>query len=123
LPLVLDVIRRRAEAVGPTLLREPVGVARKAADHLESWWAEAGARGGWLHEAGARRFAVTLGRTLALAILTEHAAWSLANEADGRCAEAARRFARLGVDRLVDVPRPPGPTTALALGEAIELER
>jgi alkylation response protein AidB-like acyl-CoA dehydrogenase len=122
LPLALTVIRRRVESVEATSLREPVGVALKAADHLESWWADAGARGAWLHEAGARRFAMTIGRTLALAILTEHAAWALANESDGRCAEAARRFARLGVDRLVDVPRPPGPTTALALGEAIGLE-
>jgi alkylation response protein AidB-like acyl-CoA dehydrogenase len=122
LPLALALIRRRVEGAFATSLREPAGVALKAADHLESWWADAGARGGWLHEAGARRFAVTLGRTLALAMLTEHAAWALAHEGDGRCAEAARRFARLGVDRLVDVPRPPGPTTALALGEPIELE-
>ena len=122
LPLALTMIRSRADAVDATALREPVGVALKAADHLEYWWANAGARGAWLHEAGARRFAITLGRTLALAILTEHAAWSLAKESDGRCAEAARRFARLGVDRLVDVPQPPGPTTALALGEAIRLD-
>jgi alkylation response protein AidB-like acyl-CoA dehydrogenase len=122
LPLALALIRRRVEGAFATSLREPAGVALTAADHLESWWADAGARGGWLHEAGARRFAVTLGRTLALAMLTEHAAWALAHEGDGRCAEAARRFARLGVDRLVDVPRPPGPTTALALGEPIEFE-
>lgn len=123
LRLALEEIRRRVQGVEPAVLREPVGVALESADHLESWWSDAGARGGWLHEAGARRFAMTLGRTLALALLTEHAAWALANEADGRCAEAVRRFARLSIDRLMDAPHPPGATTALALGEAIEVER
>jgi alkylation response protein AidB-like acyl-CoA dehydrogenase len=122
LRFALEEIRRRAEAVERPSLREPSGMALRSAAHLESWWAEAGARGAWLHEAAARRFAMTLGRTLALALLVEHADWSLEHERDARSAEAARRFARLGVDRLVDAPRPPTATTRLALGERLDPE-
>jgi len=120
LGLVLEEIRRRAEAASHGSLREPCGAALRSADHLESWWADAGARGAWLHEAAARRFAMTLGRTLALALLVEHADWAIAHERDARSAEAARRFARLGVDRLVDVARPPAATTQLALGGPLD---
>ncbi|MCZ7670156.1 MAG: hypothetical protein M5U34_24775 [Chloroflexi bacterium] len=35
-------------------------------------------------EAGARRFALTLSRALQLALLVEHAQWSLTHEQDGR---------------------------------------
>ena len=120
LPVVLEEIRRRAEGVSHPLLREAAGKALRAADHVDSWWADAGERGAWLHEATARHFALTLGRTLALALLVEHADWSLTHERDARAAEAACRFARLGVDRLADVPRPPEATTSLALGEALD---
>jgi len=122
LPPVLEEIRRRAEAANHASLREAAGVALRAADHIESWWSEAGVRGPWLHEAAARHFALTAGRTLALALLVEHADWALAHERDARTAEAARRFARSGVDALCDAPRPPLATTRLALGEALDPE-
>jgi len=119
----LEQIRRRAEAATHGSLREASGVAQRSADHLESWWSDTATRGAWLHEASARRFALTLGRTLALALLIEHADWALANERDGRAAEAARRYARSGVDLLCDAPRPPLATTRLALGdEALDPE-
>lgn len=51
---------------------------------------------------GARGFAMTLGRTLALALLARHADWTLRAENDPRPLAAARRFARLGIDRLVE---------------------
>jgi hypothetical protein len=73
-----------------------------------------------LQEAAARRVALTIGRTLALALLIEHADWALANERDARSAEAARRFARAGVDKLSDAPRPSDATTRLALGELLD---
>jgi len=120
LPLALEEIRRRAEAIEHPCLREPSGVALRSAAHLESWWADVGTRGPWLHEAAARRFAMTLGSTLALALLVEHADWALDHDHDARSAEAARRFARLGVDRLVDAQRPPIATSHLALGERLD---
>lgn len=52
--------------------------------------------------AGARGLAMTLGRTLALALLARHADWTMRVENDPRPMAAARRFARLGTNRLVD---------------------
>lgn len=122
LPPLLEAVRRRAEGAAHASLREACGVALRSADHLESWWADAGTRGPWLHEAGARRVALTIGRTLALALLIEHADWALANDRDARSAEAARRFARAGVDKLADAPRPPDATSRLALGQHLDPE-
>ncbi len=51
-------------------------------------------------EAGARRFALTLGRALALAKLIEQAQWSLAVEGDGRPRAAACRFAQTAVNQI-----------------------
>jgi len=98
----LEALRGRARRAAHASLREPAQQALAAADHLERWWQSAGARGPRAHEAGARRFALTLGRSLALALLVEHAEWSLAHERDARASEAARRFARIGVDALRD---------------------
>ena len=50
-------------------------------------------------EAGARRFALTLGRSLALSRLSEHAQWAL-GQGSGRARAAALRFAQEGVDRI-----------------------
>ena len=55
-------------------------------------------------EADARRIALTLGRSLALALLARHADWSLAHEGDARARAAAVRFARHGVDLLGAAP-------------------
>src|SRR6185295_1275356 len=51
-------------------------------------------------EAGARRFAMTLGRIMELALLIKHAQWAQQNGNDGRASAAARRFASAGVDLL-----------------------
>ena len=69
-------------------------------------------------EAGARAFALTLGRSLALAALVRHAQWSIDHEHDGRARAAALRFARHGVDRMDDA----GPLgDARALGDDLPL--
>ena len=54
-------------------------------------------------EAGARRLALTLGRTMELALLARHAQWSLQHERDARALAAARRFAAAGIDLLADM--------------------
>ncbi|MEZ4539546.1 MAG: acyl-CoA dehydrogenase family protein [Chloroflexota bacterium] len=54
-------------------------------------------------EAGARRFAHTIGRALSLALLVEQAQWSLVHEADGRARAAAVRFSRAPIDLLVAI--------------------
>jgi alkylation response protein AidB-like acyl-CoA dehydrogenase len=75
------------------VLADPAMAIRAALDHAEAWWAGA-------EEAGARRFALTLGRTLALALLARQAQWALDRERDPAPAAAAARFAAHGVDRL-----------------------
>jgi hypothetical protein len=53
-------------------------------------------------EAGARRFAMTLGKSLELALLVGHAQWCLDHGFGPRTAAAARRFAQGGVDQIAD---------------------
>ena len=48
-------------------------------------------------QAGARRFALQLGRAVELALLLEHAQWALDTEGDEYPAVLARRFAAHGV--------------------------
>ena len=110
-------IRARAGAARDAKLAEPLRAARAAADHVEAWWAAAPARGALASEAGARRFALTLGRSLALALLVEQAQWDLDRDGDARCAEAARRFAQNGVDLLLDEAADAAATARLALDE------
>jgi acyl-CoA dehydrogenase len=72
---------------------EAAQVVRAALDHAASWFAEAK---GDAMEAGARRFSLTLGRIMELALLIKHAHWSL----DPKTVGAAQRFASLGVDHI-----------------------
>lgn len=76
----------------------------RAGDWLERT-SSAGADGRAEVEAGARRFAMTLGRAAELALLVRHAQWSLDHERDARARAAARRFALHGIDLLADADR------------------
>jgi alkylation response protein AidB-like acyl-CoA dehydrogenase len=87
----------------PRLL-EGMKAAHAALDRSQQW---IGSTQGEAVEAGARRFAMTLGRAYALLLLSRHAQWSLDHEHDERALHAARRFARNGVD-LVGVEDLPG---------------
>lgn len=114
--LALDVLRAlRDEATLPALegrlticaryvqhpeLSTAVATAQAAAVHARQWLQEAQAQGQPALEAGARRFALTLGRALALALLAEHAQWALDHEADPRPLAAAQRFARSAIDHI-----------------------
>jgi acyl-CoA dehydrogenase len=82
-------------------LATPIAATRDALDHALGW------AGGVMSEparleAGARRFALTIGRALELAYLCSHAQWCLDHGRGGRGAAAARRFAAHGVDQLSD---------------------
>ena len=55
-----------------------------------------------LLEAGARRFAMTLGRVSELALLVDHAQWCLDHGKGERALAAARRFARSRIDLIED---------------------
>jgi alkylation response protein AidB-like acyl-CoA dehydrogenase len=93
-------IERAAKGVRDAKLVECVRVAREAFQHARAWVGETFVSDRGALEAGARRFAMTLGRSLALALLCEHAQWSLEHERDGRARAAALRFVRHGVDRV-----------------------
>ena len=82
-------------------LAKPGEAARAAVRHAAAWAAEAMAQPDRL-EAGARRFAMTLGRSLELALLVGHAQWCLDHGHGARTAAAARRFAMTGVDQILD---------------------
>ena len=83
----------------PDLVRISAQVER-AVEQAEAWLAEAKEE---RLEGGARRFALTLGRAVELALLARHAQWSLEEEKDSRALAAARRFAAHGVNRVVDM--------------------
>ena len=71
----------------------PARTVRDALGRAEAWWVRA-------EEAGARRFALTLGRTLGLALMARQGQWARAAEQDPQPAQAANRFAAHGVDLL-----------------------
>jgi len=102
----LDCLKRELETCAREARDARLAPARAAAlsafEHAESWLARASAEGPTNVEVGARRFALTLGRAYALALLARHAQWSLEHERDPRAAAAARRFAAAGVNLIAD---------------------
>jgi hypothetical protein len=86
---------------GDASLSEVGRLAIRAVEHARSWLESASRVGPQAVEAGARRFALTLGRAAELALLVEHASWCLAR-GDRQPAAVARRFAAHGVDLIVD---------------------
>ena len=83
-------------------LTDAVRITKSTLEHAESWLAHTREKGEQTLEAGARRFAMTLGRTMELALLLKHARWSEEHEADHRATAAARLFAGSGIDLLND---------------------
>jgi alkylation response protein AidB-like acyl-CoA dehydrogenase len=83
----------------PDLVRTSAQVERTV-EQAGTWLEQA--RGADI-EAGARRLAMTLGRAVELALLAQHAQWSLEQEKDQRTRAAARRFAAHGVSVLAEV--------------------
>ncbi|PSQ78637.1 MAG: acyl-CoA dehydrogenase [Bacteroidetes bacterium QH_8_67_23] len=107
-------LRRCAEAVEAPALAETVGQAQTALERAAAWLGEARGEGRAAVEAGARRFALTLGRALEAALLARHAQGALDADDDTRPRAAARRFAAAGLDRTTDVLR--AESRALAVG-------
>ncbi len=91
-------ISRCALTAQEPALREAAGVAMRNVDAAAEWLRTAAGAGPAHLEAGARRFALTLGRSLALALLCRHAQWSL-ERGDRRPLAAALRFSGEGLPR------------------------
>ena len=82
----LQLLKREAERCSTNTNEEIRVVIRSALTHAEQWLSEARKTGEF--EAGARRFALTLGRTMELALLCRQRSLS------------AKRFANEGIDRI-----------------------
>ena len=90
-------------------VREPGLVAisarvQGALELAEAWWQKNAGRDQSQSqlEAGARRFALTLGRSTAAALLARQAQWSLDHEKDRRPFAAVLRFAASGINLLAE---------------------
>lgn len=132
--LALDVLRALDEVGGLTALQEafdtwltslpaalasPARKAQAALQAATTWLTRVAADPARL-QADARRFALTLGRAAALALLLQQAAWGLAHH-DGRPAAAALRFARTDIN-LLAACAPPAESRALVLDEPFHLQ-
>ena len=94
-------IRARLEAASDPRLRGAVERSQAAVQHAGRWLQEASANRAIL-EAGARRFAMTLGRATELSLLADHAQWCLDQGKGDRALAAARRFSRSRIDLVED---------------------
>jgi len=100
-PLAKEIERCATNAKDPSL-KHACEVATRAFEHATRWIAaHAGDRA--VAEQGARRFALTLGRSVELALLCEHAQWAMDHEKDARFAAGARLFAKTRIDLVEDV--------------------
>jgi alkylation response protein AidB-like acyl-CoA dehydrogenase len=114
--LSLDALRALQSGGGLTVFKRELGFilqgvrepdlvkisarVEQTAEQAEAWLNEAAAAGDAQVESGARRFALTLGRVMDLALLARHAQWSLDHEQNRRSLAAARRFAAHGINLL-----------------------
>lgn len=95
-PVRAEVERCAAQVHDPALV-PAARAAVQAIDRAEAWLDGATRAGRAEAEAGARRFALTLGRALEVALLAAHAQWE-AGRGEGDAARAARRLALNGID-------------------------
>ena len=97
----VDEAHGRLQAARDARLQPAAERARAALDHAGRWLGATLSERDAL-EAGARRFAMTLGRTTELALLIDHAQWCLDRGKGERALAAARRFARSRIDLIED---------------------
>ena len=93
-------VQRCADAVSAVDLPDVVQVAQRAVDHADQWLQEARGQDPSTVQAGARRFALTLGHALELALLARHAQWAYEHEQDSRALAAAERLATHRIDHI-----------------------
>jgi alkylation response protein AidB-like acyl-CoA dehydrogenase len=91
-----EEVFRCLSSVRDPRLKQASEIVRFALTHAEEWLHHAESRG--VLETGARRFALTLGRTMELALLLQHSQWSRDQQQDKQRIAAAIRFASHGVN-------------------------
>ncbi|MCA9774249.1 MAG: acyl-CoA dehydrogenase, partial [Myxococcales bacterium] len=117
-PLLEDLRARATRAKHPSL-KAPAERVLATIQRIEEWFEAAQSMDLTIVEAGARRFALTLGRTAELALLVDEAQWAIDARRDGRAAAAARRLATHGVDLLVAPGHDEGDARSIAMDEAL----
>ena len=113
--LAAEIRRAASQSTAPALEGCVVKLTR-AVERAQTWLLSTAGQSALL-EAGARRYAMTLGRCLQLAYLCQHAQWCIDHDRGARAVAAARRFASHGVDR-IDPDLDPRDSRALAEGHA-----
>ena len=103
LRIIKNEVELFAREVRDAELGHAVRASMEAINHAEDWLSGALREGESAVETGARRFALTLGRAFALALMARHAQWSLDHESDARAALAAKRFRHEGIDFIREV--------------------
>jgi acyl-CoA dehydrogenase len=93
-------VRRTVEATTTAELATIGTLAVDACDHATAWLGQALDAGPDAVQHGARRFALTLGRSMQAALLARQAQHDLDVHGDGRGVAVARRFASEGLDLL-----------------------
>lgn len=93
-------IERLCATAHDARLADAVQAVQQARQRAEQWLQSAASAGSDALEAGARRFALTIGRSLELALLVEQAQWSLEHSGDEHPLAAARRLHLAGVDMI-----------------------
>ena len=101
-PLKREFQRCAAQVEAPSLVKA-MGTAVRAFRDAAQWMQGAIQEGEDALQAGARRFALTLGKALELALTCRHAQWSLHEEQDGRSAAAAERLAARRISHVADL--------------------
>ncbi|MBI4817038.1 MAG: acyl-CoA dehydrogenase family protein [Deltaproteobacteria bacterium] len=96
-------LRRLDARIKTPDLKALMAIASRAAANANAWL-DTTMKDGVALEGGARRFALTMGRSVELALLAEHAEVMIAQGYGARATAAASRFARAGVDLLMDAP-------------------
>ncbi|WP_022836774.1 acyl-CoA dehydrogenase family protein [Salisaeta longa] len=99
LQALTDELNRCAAAVTTPELKQAVDTARAAFRNAVSWLSDATKEDEQAPQAGARRFARTIGQALELALLARHAQWALQHEG-GRAVAVVEHFAAQGIDRI-----------------------
>ena len=101
----LAAIRRRIIGITAQLQDERLATLSNRSlavlDEIEQWLARHG--DAQQLQAGAREVAMSIGRALQLALLCEHAQWSLVHDADSTTFAAARRFASQPLSSLREI--------------------
>ena len=101
---VSNEIRKACGEAKDAGLQAPAAAAIAGLASAQEWLAAANSDKAEL-EAGARRFALTLGRCVELAFMCQHAQWVADSTGEaGRAGAAARRFATAGVDLIAAMP-------------------